>query len=100
MPRSVFWMAEKLALRFDDLQHVVHDATEILECGVVDQALAVCLIDQLGIAVAPNFDESHHLVVAEANNRVIYTSLVEPKPVVVRLTVRPDAKTVTINANS
>ena len=77
----------------------MYQPAKVLEGRIVDQAFPVGLIDETRIRIGPDLDEADDLVVAEADDRIVYPSLIEPQPVVMRFAVWPDPESVTVDAH-
>jgi hypothetical protein len=82
------------------LEHEVHQAPEVVEGPALDDALAVGLVDELGVRLAADLDEADDLVVAQTDRRIVDPALVEAKPVIVRLAVGPHAKCIAVDADA
>src|SRR5258705_277471 len=66
----------------------------------MNDTLSVRLIAQFRVSVLSDLDESHDLVVAQAEDGVVHPALVEAEPVVMRLAVRPNAESVAVDTHS
>jgi hypothetical protein len=80
-----------LPLGLQKLQDEVDQRAQVLHGLVVDEPLAVGLIEQLGVLVAADVDEADDLIVAEPLHGIVDAPLVQPQPAIARLAARPDA---------
>src|SRR5262245_12326169 len=93
-------MSYLLSFSLDDLKDEIQQTTKIFICSAVDKTFAIRLINEIGISVTRNLNEADHLIIAEANHRVVDASLIEPQPIIMRFAIRPYAETVSIHADS
>src|SRR5438067_9332094 len=93
-------MSNCLAFRFEKLQRKVQEPPQVLERLGVDDSFTIRLVAQLWVAVMRDFDETHDLVVAQAYHGIVYTTLVESQPVIMRLAIGPHAEPVAVDAHA
>src|SRR5947208_1769763 len=93
-------MSYRLPLRLEKLQREIKEAPQILERLGMDDTLTIRLVAQVRVAILCDLDKANDLVVAQSNNRIIYATLVESEPIIMRLAVGPYAESIAIDADS
>src|SRR5690349_12571602 len=93
-------MSKRLPLRLEKLHREEHEPLELVEALVVNQAFPVRLIAKVRVPIARDLDEANDLVVAEADNWIVHSPLVETQPVVMRLSIWPDTKPIPVDADA
>src|SRR5262249_11601884 len=93
-------MSQRLSLGFKDLEDEVHQPAQVIQRSRLEKALAIRLINELGVPVIRDLDEAQDLVVAQPHNGIVDPTLIETQPVVVRFAVWPHPKPVAIDTDA
>src|SRR5215813_13899705 len=93
-------MSYGLSLGLENLQYEIEESSQILESLRVDDSLPIGLIAEFRVAILRDLDEAHHLVVAQADDRVVHAALVQSEPIVVWFAIRPHTEPIPIDADS
>src|SRR5690606_35394589 len=79
--RSSGFPTQPVALRLQPGNRLEYDRLQFLVLRGVDQSFAVRAVEEAGVVIGRDVDESRHLPVGETQRRVVDASLVETKPV-------------------
>ena len=93
-------VAHRLAVIFQLQQQEVNEAPEVVKGGGCESALRDWFDREVRVLVAADGDEPDDLIIAEADHGVVDAVLVQAEPVIVRLSVWPDAEALAVDADA